>query len=136
MSMQRLQALNKQLDGNMTTLKLFESGHLTRSASGEMLREGVKAWTVFADEASNIVASNYDATAEWPSHEHTESVEYLICTSGEFEILLILPEGDTRWTLRRGGCFKLPERVLHSVRCVQSGKLLAVCIPPEKGYLK
>jgi quercetin dioxygenase-like cupin family protein len=134
MSMERLEALHKQLDGSMNVLANIATGQLTRTHNGEVMAPGAIAWTVYRDNDCNALASKYETGATWPAHEHALSSEWLICTAGEFVITVHLPEGDAEFCLKRGSCHKLPPKVIHSARCLVAGKLFAVCVPPEQAY--
>ncbi len=132
--MERLEALHRQLDGSMSVLALMEQGEIVKTKDGEVTCPGVKAWTVYKDDKIQVIMSNYDPLTTWPKHEHTESIEYIICASGTFEVTITYLSGEIKFYQATGSCIKLPPNVIHSVYTIKGGSLLAVCVPPEKGY--
>ena len=134
MSLERLEALHKQLDGSMTVLSLISSGDLTKIKGDQIICPGVRAWQVYKDSDSQVLMSEYDPMTMWPKHEHTESIEYLICVRGSFEVTVTAMTGELKFYQTQGSCLKLPPHVMHSVFTIKGGSLMAICVPPEKGY--
>jgi quercetin dioxygenase-like cupin family protein len=134
LSTERLEAIHRQLDGSANVLATIESGAIKRTPQGILLTNGATAWTIYANSSCNVLMSEYVAGATWPLHCHTESIEFLICTEGEFQISIRLLSGDMEIILSKGQDIKLPPNTLHSVNSKMGGKLIAVCIPPETGY--
>jgi quercetin dioxygenase-like cupin family protein len=132
--MQRLEDLHRQLDGTMGILSLMARGELSKTNGGDVLCEGVRAWTVYSDASIQVLMSEYGPLTVWPQHEHLDSVEYLVCVEGAFEVSVWTNIGEAKHYLAPASGIKLPPRTLHSVYSIVGGKLLAVCIPPEKGY--
>ena len=118
----------------MTTLAKIKSGEINRTPTGEITTPGARAWVIYADKDTNVLMGEYLKDSTWPNHEHTSSIEHLICVDGQFDITFELPEGMLKIVLERGDGVKIPTKVLHSVYSRPGGKMVAVCIPPEKAY--
>ena len=134
MNEDRLKALHEQLDGSMSVLSMIKRGDITKTPQGDMLVGDVFAWSIYSDASTNVIVSEYKKGDLWPHHEHLDSIEFLICTEGSFTVTTEVSEGKLENVLTKGQCIKVPPHILHSVKANEDGKLIAVCIPPEKGY--
>jgi quercetin dioxygenase-like cupin family protein len=134
MSLERLKAIHDQLDGSMAVLSIMEQGKLTKSPQGEIICDGVSARVVFEGGGIQFLTSEYAPGSAYPKHSHDTSIEYLICYSGMFEVILFLVCGSLEIHLVRGSCVKIPAAVVHTVTSISGGKLAAVLVPPEKAY--
>lgn len=132
--MERIAALHRQLDGTMSILKLRECGQIVNIGPKVFAGTNATARTVFSDELANIQYADFGPASSLATHDHGETVQYLIVAEGEIEVTVTTPEGELTFKVQRGACFRVPPHTLHSVKSEGGARFISVCVPPEKGF--
>ena len=96
----------------------------------------VEILTVFQTEDITVTRGVWAKKGDaFPIHCHKESIEYLIVTKGKFCVKF--NDGVGSRILGRGECASIPLGMQHSSIAMEDGsEMFAVCVPPERAYLK
>lgn len=117
---------------NRTVSNLIKAGELR--AHGDVLTadNGVVLETIYGTGATITICKFRYSGGRVSEHIHKNISQYLVCVKGSFNVLL--PSGYR--ILSPSACVSIPPNCNHTITALEDeAELIAVCVPPEKGFL-
>ena len=95
----------------------------------------VFAWTIYKDKDLHCAKSYMEKGAEFPLHEHKDSVESLILLSGEADLICVNKNGESKSIpfIKRIP-LHLGQGEIHKISVKEDSLFFAIFIPPSSEF--
>src|SRR5574343_20581 len=134
----KIDAVNKRLDAlRKMLIDKSRFNEIIPNLLGFDISSDTSIVTVFQNDDITITYGEWkNSNSVYPSHCHSESLEYIICITGK----LLIKFGDNEQEsiiISKGECFKIPIGMRHSCKSLDMNtSVIAICVPPEEAYMK